>query len=98
MASSVRIAMVHLICCGAQSWSICCASTENIADKHFPLSKQLSVYSTLGKESRVVCRHETLAVGERCPIYGRGRLFRLPAGVEIRLLARAAQCTGMYKC
>jgi transposase len=34
---------------------------------------------------RVVCRHETLAVGERCPVCGRGRLARLPAGVELRL-------------
>lgn len=34
---------------------------------------------------RVVCRHETLAVGERCPVCGRGRLYRLPAGLEIRL-------------
>lgn len=35
--------------------------------------------------ARVVCRHETLAVGARCPVCGRGRLYRLPAGVEIRL-------------
>jgi hypothetical protein len=34
---------------------------------------------------RVVCRHETLAVGERCPVCGRGRLYRFPAGVEMRL-------------
>jgi transposase len=34
---------------------------------------------------RVECRHETLAVGERCPVCGRGRLYRLPAGVEMRL-------------
>jgi hypothetical protein len=34
---------------------------------------------------RVECRHETLAVGERCPVCGRGRLYRLPAGIEMRL-------------
>jgi hypothetical protein len=34
---------------------------------------------------RVECRHETLAVGERCPVCGRGWLYRLPAGVEMRL-------------
>jgi hypothetical protein len=33
----------------------------------------------------VECRHEELAVGERCPACGRGRLYRLPPGVEMRL-------------
>jgi hypothetical protein len=33
----------------------------------------------------VVCHHETLAVGERCPVCGRGRLYRIAPGVEIRL-------------
>ena len=30
-------------------------------------------------------RHETLAVGERCPVCGRGRLYRVAPGVEVRL-------------
>src|SRR5262249_29050784 len=34
---------------------------------------------------RVECCHEALAVGERCPACGRGRLYRLPPGVEMRL-------------
>jgi transposase len=33
----------------------------------------------------VVCRHEALAVGERCPVCGRGRLYRVVPGVDIRL-------------
>jgi transposase len=33
----------------------------------------------------VECRHEELAVGQRCPACGRGRLYRLPPGVEMRL-------------
>ncbi len=33
----------------------------------------------------VVCHHETLAVGERCPVCGRGRLCRVAPGVEVRL-------------
>jgi hypothetical protein len=33
----------------------------------------------------VECRHEELAVGERCPACGRGRLYRLPPGIERRL-------------
>ena len=31
------------------------------------------------------CRHETLAAGERCPVCGRGRLYRVAPGVDIRL-------------
>jgi hypothetical protein len=34
---------------------------------------------------RVECRHEELAIGERCPTCERGRLYRLPPGVEMRL-------------
>jgi transposase len=34
---------------------------------------------------RVMCRHETLAVGERCPVCGRGRLYRVEPGVAMRL-------------
>jgi rubredoxin len=34
---------------------------------------------------RVECRHESLSVGERCPVCGRGRLYRIAPGVELRL-------------
>src|SRR6266516_1405242 len=34
---------------------------------------------------RVTCRHETLAVGERCPVCGQGRLYAVPPGVDIRI-------------
>jgi len=34
---------------------------------------------------RVECHHEELAVGQRCPVCGLGRLYALPPGVEIRL-------------
>lgn len=37
----------------------------------------------------VECRHGELAVGERCPACGRGRLYRLPPGVEMRLEGNA---------
>lgn len=33
----------------------------------------------------VVCDHEQLSVGERCPVCGRGTLYALPPGVEIRV-------------
>lgn len=34
---------------------------------------------------RVLCRHETLAAGQRCPACGRGTLYPLPAGVAMRI-------------
>ncbi len=33
----------------------------------------------------VECRHETLTAGERCPVCGRGRLYRVAPGVDIYL-------------
>jgi len=35
--------------------------------------------------AHVVCHHETLAAGERCPVCGRGRLYRVEPGVAMRL-------------
>jgi transposase len=35
--------------------------------------------------TRIECRHEELAVGQRCPVCGRGTLYELPPGVEIRI-------------
>jgi transposase len=35
--------------------------------------------------SHVECRHAELAVGERCPVCGRGRLYRVAPGVDVRL-------------
>ena len=32
----------------------------------------------------VACRHEELAVGERCPACGRGTLYQFPPGIERR--------------
>lgn len=33
----------------------------------------------------VRCDHETLRAGERCPLCGRGNLYRLPPGVELQV-------------
>jgi transposase len=35
--------------------------------------------------TRMECRHEELTAGERCPVCGRGRLYRIEPGVEMRL-------------
>jgi transposase len=45
----------------------------------------------------VACRHEELAVGERCPACGRGQLYRLPPGVEMRLDGNALLSAVRYE-
>jgi transposase len=44
----------------------------------------------------MVCRHETLAVGERCPVCERGRLYRVEPGVDIRIDGHALLSTVRY--
>jgi transposase len=51
---------------------------------HRPGYGRLEAEAYAGAE-RVECRHEVLAVGERCPVCGQGRLYRVPPGVEIRI-------------
>jgi len=46
---------------------------------------------------RVLCRHEELAVGERCPVCGQGRLYQLPPGVEMRLDGNALLSAVRYE-
>ncbi|MFO1433938.1 MAG: hypothetical protein U1F76_28225 [Candidatus Competibacteraceae bacterium] len=46
---------------------------------------------------RVVCRHETLAAGQPCPACGRGTLYPLPAGVEIRIAGNALLSAVRYE-
>ena len=45
----------------------------------------------------VACRHEALAVGARCPACGRGSLYRLPPGVEMRLDGNALLSAVRYE-
>ncbi len=45
----------------------------------------------------VACRHEELAVGQRCPACGRGQLYRLPPGVEMRLDGNALLSAVRYE-
>lgn len=46
---------------------------------------------------QVVCRHEDLAAGQRCPVCGRGTLYRLPSGVEIRIDGNALLSAVRYE-
>jgi transposase len=45
---------------------------------------------------RVECRHEELAVGQRCPVCGHGTLYALPPGVEIRIDGQALLSARRY--
>ncbi len=44
-----------------------------------------------------VCQHEQLSTGERCPACGRGRLYGLPSGVEIRIDGQALLSAVRYE-
>jgi transposase len=46
---------------------------------------------------RVVCRHETLAAGQRCPACGRGTWYPLPAAVEMRIDGNALLSAVRYE-
>ena len=60
------------------------AETGKPQGGHRPGTGRLGAEAYVGAE-RVECRHEELAVGQRCPVCGQGTLYALPAGVEIRI-------------
>jgi hypothetical protein len=45
----------------------------------------------------MVCRHEDLAPGQRCPVCGQGTLYELPPGVEIRIDGHALLSAMRYE-
>lgn len=47
--------------------------------------------------TRAQCRHDELAVGQRCPVCGQGNLYALPAGVEIRIDGNALLSAMRYE-
>jgi hypothetical protein len=51
---------------------------------HRPGTGRLGAAAYAGA-ARVECRHEELAVGQRCPVCGQGTLYELPPGVEMRI-------------
>jgi len=51
---------------------------------HRPGYGRLGMATYAGAE-RAECRHEALAVGQRCPVCGQGRLYGVPPGIEIRI-------------
>jgi transposase len=63
---------------------------------HRPGQGRLAAAAYVGAE-RVACRHETLRVGEVCPVCGQGRLYTLPPGVEIRIDGNALLSAVRYE-
>jgi transposase len=51
---------------------------------HRPGTGRLGAEAYVGAE-RTECRHEELAVGQRCPVCGQGTLYELPPGVVMRI-------------
>src|SRR5712691_2071165 len=63
---------------------------------HRPGTGRLRADAYEGAE-RIECRHEELAVGQRCPVCGQGRLYALPPGVEIRIDGNALLSAMRYE-
>ncbi|HEY5868130.1 MAG TPA: IS66 family transposase [Candidatus Tectomicrobia bacterium] len=63
---------------------------------HRPGTGRLGAAAYAGA-TRVECRHEELAVGQRCPVCGQGTLYALPAGVEIRIDGHALLSAMRYE-
>ena len=68
----------------AEAGALPIASPSKAKGGHRPGTGRLGAAAYAGAE-RVECRHEELAVGQRCPVCGQGTLYALPPGVEIRI-------------
>src|SRR5437879_4057598 len=74
----------------AKAWPLSGAVALGIPSPPTPPGRHRPGTGRLGAEAyggakRVECRHEELAVGQRCPVCGQGTLYALPGGVEIRI-------------
>ena len=82
------------------------ASMASAAEIHKPHGGHRPGTGRLGAEAytgaeRVECRHEELAVGQRCSVCGHGTLYALPPSVERPLTARpcsAPSATSWKSC
>lgn len=63
---------------------------------HRPGTGRLGAEAYVGAE-RMECRHEDLAVGQRCPLCGQGTLYELPPGVEMRIDGHALLSAMRYE-
>lgn len=73
------------------------SAAESTAEKPRPPGHGRHGADVYRAAQTIACRHEELAVGERCPACGRGRLYRLPPGVEMRLDGNALLSAVRYE-
>jgi transposase len=73
------------------------ATAESTAEKPRPAGHGRHGADVYRAVQTVACRHEELAVGERCPAWGRGRWYRLPPGIELRLDGNALLSAVRYE-
>jgi hypothetical protein len=72
------------------------AETTKPRGGHRPGTGRLGADAYTGAE-RVECRHEELAVGQRCPVCGQGTLYALPPSVEMRIDGQALLSAMRYE-
>lgn len=81
---------------GSQPESVAAATeTRKSQGGHRPGTGRLGADAYKGAE-QLECRHEALAVGQRCPVCGQGTLYALPPGVEIRIDGQALLSARRY--
>jgi hypothetical protein len=74
---------------GSQPESVASAAEiHKLHGGHRPGTGRRGAEAYTGAE-RVECRHEALAVGQRCPVCGHGTVYALPPGVEVRIDGQA---------
>ena len=73
------------------------SAAESTAEKPRPAGHGRHGADVYRVTQTVECRHDELAMGERCPACGRGRLYRLPPGVEMRLDGNALLSAVRYE-
>jgi transposase len=71
-------------------------SPPKVTGGHRPGTGRLGAEAYAGA-TRVECRHDELAVGQRCPVCGQGTLYALPAGVELRIDGNALLSAMRYE-
>jgi hypothetical protein len=72
------------------------ASPPKVKGGHRPGTGRLGAAAYEGAP-RLECRHDELAVGQRCPVCGQGNLYQLPAGVEVRIDGNALLSAMRYE-
>lgn len=82
--------------CAGESGPLESAAVPPPTGGHRVGTGRLGADAYVGAE-RTECRHEELAVGQRCPVCGQGTLYALPPGVEVRIDGHALLSAMRYE-